>query len=313
MNLQTLTAFNLVALHGGFNQASRASGKPKATLSRHVNALEESLGIRLVERLGRSFRLTEEGRALHNRTGGLLKEVVEVVRELSADQAHPRGRLRVSSPSTFGHAEMGRLCAEYSMGYPGVRLELTVEDRMVDLIEENYDVVIRVNPSPMDELVGHCILRDRTVVVAPPHFSPRPGGGAVPSSVPVAVPAVVGIESEEYDTWVLDDGASHKNILRKAILRLPTPSMVREAVLAGAGIAMLAHDQVAADLAAGRLKCWGTVKDRTLEIWVLHTSRRLTTSRVSSFVQFLRNAYADRTLDGKKVPDNTAFECVDSD
>lgn len=284
MNVLALMDFNLVAVHGGFGRAARASGRPKATLSRHVLDLEESLGIRLLERTGRSFKLTDEGKLLHARTDGLLSEIGEVVHELVARQDSPRGTLRVSSTVTFGHASMGRLAAEFARRYPEIQLEVTVEDRLVDLIEEGYDAVIRVNPRSDNELVGRCFQRDRLLIVAPPSL-PRPQKNS-DASAP-AVPAVVGVHTAELDQWTAVDGDSELRFLRRAVLRLPSPLMVRDAVLAGAGAAILARDFVAADVAAGRLSCWGTVPNRSIEIWVMHTSRRLVSRKVSAFVQFL--------------------------
>ena len=96
MNLEALSAFNLVAAHGGFGRASRVTGRPKATLSRRVAELELSLGVRLIERGSKSLRLTDEGRALHERTDGLLSEIVEAGEAVVLGASTPRGRLRVS-------------------------------------------------------------------------------------------------------------------------------------------------------------------------------------------------------------------------
>lgn len=298
MNLEALADFNLVAAHGGFSRASRASGRPKATLSRHVIELEESLGIRLLERAGKSFRITEEGKALHARTVGLLNEVSDVARELVAGQGHPRGRLRVSSPITFGYIAMGRLAADFAQRYPDIQLEVTIEDRMVDLIEESYDLVIRVNPRPNDELVGRCFYRDHLVVVAPPSFI-QPTAAISTSTMSVGVPAVVGFDSPELATWTVIDGAIEKSFLRRVALRLPAPHIVREAVLAHAGVAIIAYKLVAADLAADRMVCWGNVPNGSVEIWVLHTSRRLVSSKVTAFVNFLCDAYRGGSLQPK--------------
>ena len=301
LNLEALTDFNIVATHGGFSRASRASGRPKATLSRHVSELEESLGIRLLERVGKSLRLTEEGRTLHVRTTGLLNEVLEVAQELTADQDLPQGKLRVSTPTTFGYAAMGRLSADFAQRYPAVQMEVTIDDRKVDLIKESYDVVIRVNPDPSDDLVGRCFYRDHMVIVAPPSYV-CPTELCALSPKLDAVPAVVCTKSSDLDTWTIVNGTSEQTVLRKAVLRLSSPLLIREAVLANAGAAMLAHRLVAADLAAGRMVCWGSIPNRTIEIWVLHTSRRLVSSKVSSFVEFICAAFKDGTVEIKGPP-----------
>ena len=164
MDLLALVDFNLVARHGGIGRAARASGRPKATLSRHVVELEASLDVRLFERGPRILQLTEEGKALHERTSVLLSEIDEAAGAISRGGASPRGRLRISAPMLFSQAAMGKLAAGFALRYPDVRLEVTTEDRPVDMVEEGYDLVIRVNPAVDANLVGRIFLRDRLVV-----------------------------------------------------------------------------------------------------------------------------------------------------
>ncbi|MGI4798243.1 MAG: LysR family transcriptional regulator, partial [Janthinobacterium lividum] len=102
MDLEALSDFVLVATHGGVTQAARASGRPKASLSRKVMELEVGLGVRLFERSSRSVRLTEEGELLLSRTAGPLAEIAEAGEQLRDGRAQPRGRLRINVPAVFG-------------------------------------------------------------------------------------------------------------------------------------------------------------------------------------------------------------------
>ena len=154
MDLLALADFNLVARHRGFGRAARAAGRPKATLSRRVAELEASLDLRLFERGARTLKLTEEGRALHERTSALLVELDETAAAVSSGGGKPRGRLRISAPLLFSQTAMGKLAAEFARRHPDVRLEVTTEDRAVDMVEEGYDLVIRVNPEMDETLVG---------------------------------------------------------------------------------------------------------------------------------------------------------------
>src|SRR5438552_7105265 len=183
MDLLALADFNLVARHGGFGKAARASGRPKATLSRRVSELEKSLDLRLFERGPRALKLTQEGRARHERTGALLAELDETAAAITSGGDKPRGRLRISAPLLFSQTAMGNLAAKFALKYPEVRLEITTEDRAVDMIEEGYDVVIRVNPDPDESLVGRIFLRDRLVVVASPDLKRPKAGFAAPAVV----------------------------------------------------------------------------------------------------------------------------------
>jgi DNA-binding transcriptional LysR family regulator len=278
MDILALSDFNLVASHGGFGRASRASGQPKATLSRRVRELEESLGVRLIERGGRQLRLTEEGAILHARTESSLGEIGEALADARAGLGRPSGRLRVSVPVLFAQSAMGRIAAAFAAAYPDVLLEVTTEDRFAELVEEGYDVVLRVNPRPDDRLVGRRFLTDRIVLVAPCGMA-RPEG-------PV-LPAVMRVGTPDDAVWrVVEDG--QETLYRpKPVLRLSTPLMVRDALRAGAGVALVPASAVAEDLAEGRLVSWGEAVDGEIEAWVLHASRRLVSPKVSAFVNFL--------------------------
>src|SRR3954467_11799297 len=193
MDLLALADFNLVARHGGFGRAARAAGRPKATLSRRVAELEAALDLRLFERGARTLKLTQEGRALYERTGALLTELDETAAAIASGGDRPRGRLRISAPLLFSQTAMGKLAAGFALQYPEVRLEVTTEDRAVDMVEEGFDLVIRVNPDPDASLVGRIFLRDRLVVVASPNLI-RPEDN-------IAVPAVVRGAGDRIATW----------------------------------------------------------------------------------------------------------------
>ena len=291
MNLVALTDFNIVASHGGFGRASRISGRPKATLSRHVQELEEELGLRLLERSGRSFRLTEEGRTLHERTSGLIGEIGQIALDVTAGKDRPSGTLRVSCPLTFGHAQFGRLAAEFVQKFPDIQLEVTTENRAVDMIEEGYDAVIRVNPKPDNELVGRCFSRDELVLVAPPEVAMQTE--LAHGATPTILPAIVGTDAPASGQWTVMTPEGERQFHWKAALKLPSPLMVRHAVLAGAGMAILGRKLITNDLAAGRLRCLGTIQGGTIELWVLHTSRRLKSSKVAALVEFLCSRFND--------------------
>jgi DNA-binding transcriptional LysR family regulator len=290
MDLLALADFNLVASHGGFGRASRASGRPKATLSRRVMELEKSLGVRLLDRGSRSLRLTEEGHTLHTRTEGLLGEIAEVGKTIGEGLARPHGRLRVSTPQLFAHVSAGRLAAEFAAAYPDVRLEINAEDRVVDLVDEGYDLAIRTNPSPDDNLVGRCFLRDHFLIVASRSIA-RPARGADPNAN-THIPAVVRSTAIEDKLWRASDESGSYNFVPDPVLRLSSLIMVRDAVRAGAGAAMLPRSLIAEDLEAGRLVSWGIAAGQNVEVWVLHASRRLASRKVSAFVQFLCDAHA---------------------
>jgi DNA-binding transcriptional LysR family regulator len=290
MDLLALTDFNLVARHGGFGKAARATGRPKATLSRRVAELETSLGLRLLERGARTLKLTEEGRALHERTGALLSEIEEAATDIAAGGTTPRGRLRISAPLLFSQTAMGKLAAEFALKHPQVRLEVTTEDRPVDMVEEGYDLVIRVNPDPDETLVGRIFVRDRLVVVAAPQMA-RPARDDEP------VPAVVRGANGDKTFWQVSVAGATARIAVQPVLQLSSLLMVRDAVRAGVGAALLPVSLVSHDLAAGMLVHWGDIEGSEIALWTLYPSRRLLSNRVSAFLDFIKQAFPQGTPD----------------
>jgi DNA-binding transcriptional LysR family regulator len=289
MDLLSLSDFNLVARHGGFGRAARASGRPKATLSRHVADLETSLGLRLIERGARVLRLTQEGQALYDRTSVLLTEIDEAAGALGSHDARVRGRLRISAPLLFSQTAMGKLAAGFALLHPDVRLEATTDDRPVDMVEEGYDLVIRVNPHADETLVGRIFLRDRLVVVAHPDL-PRQSGDQ-------PVPAVGRSAGNQVASWSVKSAEGSTTIAIDTVLRLGSLMMVRDAVRAGVGAARLPVSLVSHDVAAGRLAHWGDVDAPEIAVWALYPTRRLLSSRVSAFLDYLKSAFPHGTPD----------------
>ena len=283
MDLLALADFNLVARHGGFGKAARASGRPKATLSRRVAELEAALDLRLFERGARVLKLTEEGRALFQRTGALLTELDEAAAAIAAGGSTPRGRLRISAPLLFSQTEMCKLDAEFTLKHPQVQLEVTTEDRPVDMIEEGYDLVIRVNPDADETLVGRAFLHDRLVVVASPNVTPPEEGANVP--------AVVRGEGRQLSEWRFSTPDGKSQIAVQPVLHLSSLLMIRDAVRLGVGAARLPISLVSRDLADGRLVCWGDVEGSDISLWALYPSRRLLNARVSAFLDHLKAAF----------------------
>ena len=283
MDLLALADFTLVARHGGFGRAARAAGRAKATLSRRVADLEASLDVRLFERGTRALKLTEEGRALFARTGQLLTELDETVQAIASGGERPRGRLRISAPLLFSQTAMGKLAAGFALQYPDVRLEITVEDRSVDMVEEGYDLAIRVNPAPDESLVGRIFLRDRLVVV---------GGPSLAAPVDdMEAPAIVRGPIDQNEAWRVITSSGRSSIAVRPVLSLSSLVMVRDAVRMGVGVAKLPVSLVGPDIAAGRLVHWGDVDGPPIALWTLYPSRRLLSARVSAFLDFLKAAF----------------------
>jgi DNA-binding transcriptional LysR family regulator len=294
MDLQALTDFALVATHGGFGRASRLSGRSKATLSRRVSELEQSLGARLIERGSQTLRLTDEGRALYERTHGPLSEIAEAGEFVALGASVPRGRLRVSAPLVLAHVALGRVAARFALAYPDVQLEIVAEDRKVDPVEDGYDLVIRVDPPQAERLVGRRILDDQRWLVAHPDLN-RPCASQAEADAP-DVSAVLLTWAPPGVVWQCRSLDKDPGWLKPvATLRLSSLLMIRDAVLAGAGAALLPKLLVEDDVRAGRLAQWGIDVHPPVEIWALRNSRRLVGAKVRAFLDAVERTFPDRT------------------
>ncbi|RJF68311.1 LysR family transcriptional regulator [Rhodopseudomonas palustris] len=288
MDLLALADFVLVARHGGFGRAARATARPKATLSRRVAELEAALDLRLFERGARELKLTEEGRALSERAGQLLTELEHTAASIASGGETPRGRLRISAPLLISQTAMGKIAAGFALKYPEVRLEVTTEDRPVDMIEEGFDLVIRVNPDPDDALVGRIFLRDRLVAVASPTLA-RPDGER-------PVPAVVRSAGDRQG-WTLKTPTGPMILAVEPVLAMSSLIMARDAVRAGVGAGRLPLSLVSHDLADGTLVTWGDIDAPEITLWTLYPSRRLLSARVSAFLDHLKQSFPAGTPD----------------
>lgn len=237
--------------------------------------------------------MTDEGQALYERTLGLLREIQEVGLELSSGSARPHGLLRVSAPVLFANTQGGAIATEFSARYPEVCLELIGEDRRVDLIEDGYDIAIRVNPHPDTELVGRCFARDAMCLVAP-HSMPLPEPGEGEDTC--RIQAVVMIGQRDTEPWGIDIAGRRLTLIPDARLRVSSLLMLRDAVLASAGAAQLPRSLIREAVGAGQLAVWGTLPEHTVELWALHSSRRLVSPKVAAFMSYLAEAFPTREL-----------------
>lgn len=217
-----------------------------------------------------------------------MHEVADAMAAAREGLSIPRGRLRVAAPLLFSQLALGRLSAQFLAAYPEVQLEVVSEDRVVDLVDEHFDVAIRINPSEDSTLVSRCIAKDRLVVAAAPSV-PMPTGRC---RKPVRVPAVV-LPTYAGEPWSID--GARFTIEPQPVLRASSLLTIRDAILAGAGVARLPQSIIGTLLASGELVQWGSA-GRDVELWVLHTSRRLPSPKVRAFVEFMSNQYPNGSL-----------------
>jgi DNA-binding transcriptional LysR family regulator len=300
IDLNDYAYFAEVVAHGGFAAAGRALREPKSKLSRRIAGLEERLGLRLIERSSRRFRVTDTGQAFYERCRAMLAEAEQAEALVLQAQAEPHGRIRFSCPTGMLDP-LSRLIAQFLVRYPKVRLQLVATDRAVDLIEERIDLALRVRASLTSDaaLTMRSLGISTRILVACPQIAGQVADIAQLGSFP----ALATNDAADDLEWHLEAGDGRKQVLR-VVPRMGCEDMatVRDAAIDGLGIAIL-PDHVCADaLEAGRLV-------RVLPAWrgvqgIVHlvfTTRRGLPPAVRALIDHLAAGFPRDVL-GKSTP-----------
>jgi DNA-binding transcriptional LysR family regulator len=296
--LVSMKVFRHVVEVGSFVGAAERMEMSAAMASKHVMHLEQQLGARLLNRTTRRVAPTEAGREYFERLSQVLTELEEAEQAVGAASVVPQGRLRVTSLSAFGLSYVMSAVADYAAQYPQVTVEMTLSDRVVELIDEGFDVAIRASPSGLksSSLIARQIATAHLVLCASPEYLRRHGK-------PLKVADLSRHNYLQYSNvaapelgLVNDDGAPRMRLSGNLIVNHLEAQRVL--VLQGAGIAMLGTEVIGDDLATGRLVplLVSEVPPRELPIHVLYASRRHLSAKVRSFVDFLAARFANEAL-----------------
>ena len=282
--------FTQVVDHGGFARAARALGVPKSRLSRHLVALEAQLNVRLLNRSTRRFAVTEVGQEVYRHATAMLAEADAAIEAVEFARAEPRGTIRASCPVALAQSALAAMLPEFLAKYPAVRLQLHVSNRRVDVVREGFDLALRVRsqPSGEDGLVMRAFGRANQLLVASPAYLARAGAPASPQELRERETLDYGGELDP-GPWQLV-GAHGESMRAEHTPRVLCHDFIvlREAALAGLGIAQLPESVVREDLRSGALT-------RVLPDWsspegivhVVFPSRRGLLPAVRSFIDFL--------------------------
>lgn len=296
--LVSMKVFRHVVEVGSFVGAAERMEMSAAMASKHVMHLEQQLGARLLNRTTRRVEPTEAGREYYERLSQVLTELEEAEQVVGAASVVPQGRLRVSSLSAFGLSHVMAAVADYAAQYPQVIVDMTLSDRVVELIDEGFDVAIRASPSGLksSSLIARQIATAHLVLCASPAYLRRHG---TPKTVADLARhnylQYAGVSALEIAP-ATGDASSRVRLTGNLIVNHLEAQRV--IVLQGAGIAMLGTEVIGDDLAAGRLVplLVDDVPPRELPIHVVYASRRHLSAKVRSFVDFLADRFANESL-----------------
>jgi DNA-binding transcriptional LysR family regulator len=248
--------FAKVVEHRGYAAAGRALGIPKSRLSRHVSDLETRLNVRLVNRSTRTLAVTDVGQEVYRHASAMLGEADAAVAAVEFARAEPRGVVRLSCPVSLAQNPLAALLPEFFVRYPAIRLIVHASNRRVDVLNEGFDLALRVRtrPSGEDGLVMRSFGQARELLVASRAYLDHAGRPQRPEEL--SAHATLGFAPEaDTQTWELK-GPEDETVQVEVAPRLVCHDFVvmRAAALAGTGIALLPESLVRTDLDAGRLE-----------------------------------------------------------
>ena len=249
--LDDMLLFAEVVTTGGITSAAERLGLRKSTVSRRLSALEERLGIRLLERNTRRLRLTEAGREYHAQCARLVADAREVNAALSESRGTPQGTLRIATLSLLGEL-LTPVIAELLLRQPRLRVEVSLAQTHVDLVAEEYDLALRTGPLADSSLVARRLGRVRTGCYASPTYLSRHGTPQSPEEL-AAHECVLLAEPGSDEVWFFGEGRAARTVPVAGRLRVPSVRAGQAAARAGLGIVRLPASLVADDVRAGLL------------------------------------------------------------
>ena len=290
-----MTAFARVAETRSFSEAARRLGTSKSVVSRQIMALEADLGARLFHRTTRSMTMTEAGEGYYERVSRILTEVDEANQSVTRLQTAPRGRLRVNAPMTFGIRHLAPAIPDFLALHPEVEIDRTMNDRFVDLIDEGYDMAVRIGRLTDSALVARKLAPLRRVVCASPAYLAARG-------VPLSPADLAAHDCLSYSNmaaaaeWSFagPDGKP-MSVEVRGRLRVNNGDALRIAALRGLGLANQPSVIIGADLQAGTLV--GVLTDYVIQdggIYAVYPHLRHLSPKVRAFVDFLAERFGPR-------------------
>jgi DNA-binding transcriptional LysR family regulator len=288
-----MQVFARVVEHGSFARAAERLAISTSACSRHVAELEAHLDVRLLNRTTRRLSLTESGQAFYERCVQVLADLDEAEQAAAMSAARPRGTLKLTCGISFGVRHVARLVGAFAARHPEVRFDVQLSDRFVDLVEEGFDLAIRIGESPTQNLIARKLGETRLVPCAAPVYLREHGAPESPADL--AQHACLTYEYlPQRGTWRFQDRAGGEHTVRVAgPVHANNGDMLAAAAVEGIGIAMEPDFIVDADVAAGRLvRVLDDYVPAPTIVYAVYPSRRHLSAKVRAFVDFLAERFA---------------------
>jgi len=305
-SLAEMAVFSRVVSAGSLSAAARELGLSPAVISRRLAALESRLGVRLINRTTRSLHLTDEGANYYDTCARLLSEIEEADAAVSAGRVEPQGPLKVALPASFGHRHIAPLIPRFASRYPKVQLALSLSDRSVNLVDEGFDLAIRIADLADSSLAARKLAPNRRVVCASPEYLRRHGLPRTPADL---------LEHNCLTTndfamsWEYKGPRGEPGSVRvSGRYACDNWEVLREWALAGLGVALKSTWDVRVQLEDGSLVslCPGYTFDTDVAIYAVYPHRRFLPAKTRAFIEFLADSFGPEPYWDKPLADKPA-------
>jgi DNA-binding transcriptional LysR family regulator len=291
--LKAMAAFARVVEADGFTEAARTLGISRAMVSRLVQQLEDDLGTRLLNRTTRRLSVTEAGRAYYERCVALLDDLAQLDASVSESTQEARGVLRVNAPVTFGYLHLAPLIPEFLARHPRASIELTLNDRVVNLVEEGYDLALRIGRLADSSLVARRLAPIELVVCASPDYLARHGMPETPNDL--AQHNCLGYTyAANVREWELERDGERRTVRVTGNFDANSGDAIRVAGLAGLGIMLQPTFIVGDDIRRGALvQLLDGWRAPPIALHAVYPHRRHLSSKVRLFIEFVAERFGD--------------------
>lgn len=290
-SIQEMAVFARVVGAGSLSAAARELGLSPALVSRRLAALESRLGVRLINRTTRSLHLTDDGATYYEACSRVLADIEEADATVSAGRVEPRGSLRVALPASFGHQHVAPLVPRFAERYPQIYLALSLSDRNVNIIEEGFDLAVRIAHLEDSSLTARKLAPNRRVVCASPAYLERRGTPRTPEELSRHNCLTTSEFAMSWDYRGPDGKPGSVRVTGR--YSCDNWAVLRDWALAGMGIALKSTWDVHRLLADGSLVevCPGYTFHGDVAIYAVYPSRRFLPAKTRVFIEFLAESF----------------------
>lgn len=298
MDLEDLALFVKAVAAGNLSAAGRELGLSPAVASKRIAALENRVGARLLHRTTRAVTATEEGMAFHAHAQRIVAEMEEALAAVRPEGT-PHGHLRVTVPASFGRMHISPLVPGFMLENPGVTMDLHMSDSLVDIVDEGFDLAIRISAPKDSTLVARRLAPNRRIVVAAPSYLARRGTPKMPEDLAHHDCLV----NNDLFVWDFQGPQGRRSVRVSGPLKTNHGEVLRDACVGGLGIARKSSWDLGEHLARGELVPllpeWSIASD--VAVWAVYPTARFVPPKVRAFVAFLaerwgREPYWDKAL-----------------